>query len=172
MWTQSVPLLRRDTENWWKRLVGWGAIYISMVEIVNKRAVSSLKRKINAGGAGMRWPPRAPLPASLVVWLSEPGADREESKVHKSHRRRFFWQGSGLPPTAASSSLLPSSIHLWGAAYSPSPTPHNKTWTSILRGRKGQNTCMHLQKLRRLLLCWKYANMGIEQKTKQKTRSF
>lgn len=90
------------------------------------------------------WPLGARVPASLAALSFEPGAVfREERKSTQIPQKELFWQGSGLPPTAASSSLLPSSIHLWGAAYSPSPTPHNKTWTSILRRRADMHTCTH-----------------------------
>lgn len=84
------------------------------------------------------------VPSSLAALSFEPGAVfREERKSTQIPQKELFWQGWGLPPTAASSSLLPSSIHLWGAAYSPSPTPHNKTWTSILRRRADTHTCTH-----------------------------
>lgn len=65
------------------------------------------------------------MPASLTALSFEQGAAfREAHKSTQIPQKELFWQGSGLPPTAASSSLLPSSIHLWGAAYSPSPTQH------------------------------------------------
>lgn len=64
-------------------------------------------------------------------WLTalsfQPGAlFREARKNTQIPQKELFWQARGLPPTAASSSLLPSSVPLWGAAYSPSPTPHAK----------------------------------------------
>lgn len=80
---------------------------------------------------------------------------REEYKSTQIPQKELFWQGPGLPPTNASSSLLPSTIHLWGVAYSPSPTPtQNRNWTGVLRRRTDTQTQTRTH--RPLLLQWKH----------------
>lgn len=91
------------------------------------------------------------VPASLDALSFEPGAVfREERKSTQIPQKELFWQGSGLPPTAASSSLLPSSIHLWGAAYSPSPTPHTQQNLDLdpIRRRADVDACSHKRLIR------------------------
>ena len=126
---------------WLNVLRGAGLICVNVIR--QKLKSDQIKKKKAACTEGLRMvgmenrcvrPAAARVPASPAAWSLEPGAAfREEHKSTQIPQKDLFWQGSGLPPTAASSSLLPSSIHLWGAAYSPRPTPHNKIWTSILR---------------------------------------
>lgn len=59
------------------------------------------------------WERKGPPPSPRLLLSLEPGAVfREERKSTQIPQKELFWQGLGLPPTAASSSLLPSSIHL------------------------------------------------------------
>lgn len=95
--------------------------------IVNGKKEYSLKSRGATNRADLQERSLALPPWMLCRWSQACWCFCEERKSTQIPQKELFWQGSGLPPTAASSSLLPSSIHLWGAAYSPSPAPRTHT---------------------------------------------